>query len=88
MIGLSSNDIDDTYEIWPDVWPAFVVFETMSTQWRAGACGATGLDYGVLPNVMRLCGVKAADRIVIFDDIRSMEAEALSVMSEARQSSP
>ncbi|HHY1261524.1 TPA: DUF1799 domain-containing protein [Yersinia enterocolitica] len=32
-------------EIWPDVWPAFNVIRAMSTQWRTGMSGPTGLDY-------------------------------------------
>ncbi|WP_050999725.1 DUF1799 domain-containing protein [Pseudomonas chlororaphis] len=71
-------------EVWPDNWPAFTVFEAMSTQWRVGACGATGLDYGVLPSVIRMCGVPANSRQSIFSDIRQMEAEALAAMAEQR----
>ncbi|ROL86733.1 hypothetical protein BK640_29240 [Pseudomonas protegens] len=71
-------------EVWPDNWPAFIVFEAMYTQWRVGACGATGLDYGVLPSVIRMCGVPAGSRQSIFSDIRQMEAEALAVMAEQR----
>ncbi|MGP0015697.1 DUF1799 domain-containing protein [Pseudomonas sp.] len=70
--------------VWPDNWSAFTVFEAMATQWRVGACGATGLDYGVLPSVIRMCGVPAGDRQGIFHDIRQMEAEALQVMAEQR----
>ncbi|MFJ2362459.1 DUF1799 domain-containing protein [Pseudomonas sp. NPDC087697] len=73
-------------EVWPDVWSSFQVFEAMSTQWRTGACGATGLDYGVLPNVIRMCGVPLGERQRIFSDIRHMEAEALQVMAEQRDS--
>ncbi|MFS1292000.1 DUF1799 domain-containing protein [Pseudomonas piscis] len=54
----------------------------MSTQWRVGACGATGLDYGALPSVIRMCGVPVSSRQSIFSDIRQMEAEALAVMVE------
>lgn len=54
----------------------------MSTQWRTGACGATGLDYGVLMNVMRLSGIPAKERTAIFQDLRVMEAEALKLMSD------
>jgi len=84
---LSRKDVPvEEFGVWPDGWPAFTVFEAMATQWRVGACGATGLDYGALPGVMRLCGVPAGERQSIFRDIRDMENEALRVMAEQRES--
>ncbi|AZC88419.1 hypothetical protein C4K29_2116 [Pseudomonas chlororaphis subsp. piscium] len=88
MFGFSPEDYDETIEVWPDNWLAFLVMESMGTQWRAGTGGAIGLDYGVLPSVMRLTGVPAKERAVIFQDVRVMEAEALAVMAEARETSP
>ena len=58
----------------------------MSTQWRTGACGATGMDYSVLSGVIRMCGVPINRRQTIFSDFRRMEAEALQVMAEQRES--
>ena len=88
MFGFSPEDYDETVEVWPDNWKAFLVMDSMGTQWRTGACGATGLDYGVLPNVMRLVGVSAKDRPSVFQDIRVMESEAIAVMAQARDNSP
>ncbi len=67
-------------EIWPDNIIAVNVFVAMSTQWRTGVSGATGLDYGVLPHVMRLVGVGVKDRAAVFDEIRLMEDAALEMM--------
>ncbi|WP_343582479.1 DUF1799 domain-containing protein [Enterobacter sp.] len=39
------------------MWPSFLVFQAVSTQWRTGMGGASGLDYNVLPWVMRLHNV-------------------------------
>ena len=58
----------------------------MSTQWRTGACGATGMDYSVLSGVIRMCGVPISQRQIIFSDFRRMEAEALQVLAEQRES--
>jgi len=58
----------------------------MSTQWRTGACGATGMDYSVLSGVIRMCGAPISQRQTIFSDFRRMEAEALQVMAEQRES--
>jgi len=69
-------------EVWPDNAPSLNVFIAMSTQWRVGMSGATGLDYAALPGVMRLIGVSAAERADVFDDIRIMEDAALGKMRE------
>lgn len=58
------------------------VFIAMSTQWRIGMNGATGLDYNVLPTVMRLQAIPRIDWPDTFDCVRVMEAEAMNVMSE------
>nr|WP_093100398.1 DUF1799 domain-containing protein [Pseudomonas sp. Z003-0.4C(8344-21)] len=88
MFGFSPDDYDETFEVWPDNWKSFLVMDSMWTQWRTGACGATGLDYGVLPDVMKLVGIPAKERSRVFQDIRVMEAEAIAVMAAARDNSP
>ncbi|MEA9445447.1 DUF1799 domain-containing protein [Candidatus Fukatsuia symbiotica] len=65
-------------EIWPDIWPSFLVMRAMSTQWRTGMAGPTGLDYGCLPQVMTLLGVEP--HATVFDDIRTLESIALSLI--------
>ena len=72
----------DEFEIWPDNWLPVEVFISMGTQWRTGMAGPTGLDYGVLPDVMPLRGVPKAERAEVFDWIRMMEGEALDQMRE------
>lgn len=74
----------DEFEIWPDNWLPVEVFISMGTQWRVGAGGATGLDYGVLSDVMRLRGVPDADHAELFDWVRLMEGEALGIMREKK----
>jgi hypothetical protein len=58
----------------------------MSTQWRVGYAGATGLDYASLPPVMEMCGIDADARRSVFADVRVIEREALSIM--AKRSKP
>lgn len=67
-------------DIWPDNLLAVNVFLGMSTQWRAGMGGATGLDYGALPAVMRLTQVPPSERAEVFESIRVMEDAALEAM--------
>lgn len=82
-MGLFLSDLDsEDVLIWPDNWNSFTVFEAMGTQWRTGGCGATGLDYCALPNVMRLCGIKKKHQPDVFYDVRVMESEALKVMAD------
>jgi hypothetical protein len=71
-------------EVWPDNVPTISVFISMSTQWRVGMSGATGLDYTALPTVMRLTGVPAADRAEVFEGIRLMEDAALTKMHASK----
>jgi hypothetical protein len=67
-------------EVWPDNWTAVQTFIAMSTQWRVGMAGATGLDYGVLPAVLRLTGVPVKERSQAFEGIRVMEDAVLDMM--------
>ncbi|HHR6128472.1 DUF1799 domain-containing protein [Providencia alcalifaciens] len=72
-------DLDDV-EVVPDVWESYLVFSAMSTQWRVGMNGATGLDYSVIPNVLELLNIKS--KATIFDDLRVMELKALELINK------
>ncbi|EPI2106541.1 MULTISPECIES: DUF1799 domain-containing protein [Providencia] len=72
-------DLDDV-EVVPDVWESYLVFSAMSTQWRVGMNGATGLDYSVIPNVLDLLNIKS--KATIFDDLRVMELKALELINK------
>lgn len=67
-------------ELWPDNVATVDVFIGMGTQWRMGPGGATGLDYAVLPFVMRSVGIARPERQEVFDGLRVMEIEALGVI--------
>lgn len=69
----------DEVEIWAEHWPAVRVFESLSTQWRVGMAGPTGLDYAALPAVMDLLGID--DRAAVFDDLRILERAALEELT-------
>lgn len=80
------DDLDDaSVDIWPDNLTAANVFISITTQWRTGFGGATGLDYNVLPPVFRLLGVPRAQWADTFECVRVMEAEAMRVMAEQRE---
>ncbi len=78
--GLAETDFPPPADlvIWPENRHAVSVFCALSTQWRlAQGVGYTGLDYNVIPTVMRLRAVPAAERSAVFDQIRAMEREVL-----------
>lgn len=81
--GFSADDYSGDLEVWPDNWPAFRLFNALSTQWRTGACGATGLDYTSIRDVASYIGIKKRQIPELFPDLQIMEAEALAVMAEA-----
>lgn len=86
MYGLLPDDIDrSAFEVWPDNLPAVETFIALSTQWRTGALGVTGLDYGVLPAVLRIRAIPEPDWADLFDHLQVIESEALLIMSEKRK---
>lgn len=71
-------------EVWPENWPAWVLFCEMETQWRVGPGGATGLDYTPLFARMDRLGLTGPEWEQRFADIREIEAAALVQMREGR----
>lgn len=80
--GLTKSDVAVTVEIWEENYTAFRVFNSVSTQWRYSMSGITGLDYGVLPTVLRMLNIARSEWNQIFDDIRTMESVALTEMNK------
>lgn len=66
--------------VWPENITVTTVFLAMSTQWRHGFGGPTGLDYGALPEVWRRLKVAPDERDAVFHDLRVIEAAALNQM--------
>lgn len=70
-------------EVWAENWPIFQIFAyDLATQWRIGMCGATGLDYNVLPFLFRTRGIARSQWPQALDDIRAMEQAALTEMQQ------
>lgn len=85
MYGLTEDDLDEAaVEVWPENLPAVNAFIAMSTQWRVGGFGATGLDYNAAPPVFRFIQIPEEEWPDTFDGVRTMEAEALKIMGEKR----
>ncbi|MFC3457263.1 MULTISPECIES: DUF1799 domain-containing protein [Massilia] len=82
LAGLRPDDFsDDVVEIWPEHWDAYVLFAYMRTQWRAGAMGVIGLDYGVLHRKMDRMDLGALQYDELEADIQVMEFAALNLMN-------
>lgn len=85
MFGLKPEDMPpEIVEVWECVWPSFATFEAMATQWRVGMNGATGLEYATIPSVVEMLGYEKDQLKLIFQDIRFLENEALSIMRESQ----
>lgn len=69
-------------EIWPENHRAINLFTSISTQWRVGAGGPTGLDYNVLFTRMARMGLSDEQYEQLFDDIRVIESEALHILNK------
>jgi hypothetical protein len=73
----ATGDVD----LWPENEPVYFLFCYMQTQWRAGAMGATGLDYNVLHAKMGRMKLSADEFDELEADIQVMEYAALAAMS-------
>jgi Phage related hypothetical protein (DUF1799) len=77
------SEDDDAY-VWPENWPAFQLFTFLSTQWRTGFAGPTGLDYLAMYRAVDELDLTPEDRRDVIDCVRVMEAAALEFFQEQR----
>ena len=86
------GDDDDRCEVWNVNWPSVLLFLELETQWRCVARGMTGvllwlgLDYGAVADVLEMRSKAARRRRSnkrVFEDLRILEREALTIMNEA-----
>lgn len=85
-MGLKPSDFpEEDVLVFSDNWDSFRLFEAMSTQWRVGMCGETGLDYNTIPLLASSLLVPQDDFVEVIPNIRVMEAEALRVKAEQRE---
>lgn len=71
-------------EVWPENWQAWVLFCRVSTQWRVGMGGATGLDYGAIYPLLDRIAQDAEEWMDLFEDLQVLEGAALKQMSDNR----
>lgn len=72
------------FQVHPDNWKAFKVFEACRTQWRistgVGSVIYQGLDYAAVVAVINAMGIKKSS--LVFNQVRTIEYGALSVINE------
>lgn len=79
--GYEPDDFEP-FEVWPENWPAFALFSKLSTQWRVGMNGATGLAYSSVFGLIDRLGLPPDEQEAMFDDIQRMELAALDEMKK------
>jgi hypothetical protein len=75
---------DASVRVWPENWQAFRLFVALSTQWNVGMGGPTGIRYESIPTVLRLRAVPRGEWSLLFEQLRTMESEALKYFAERR----
>ncbi len=68
--------------IWPDNQAAVELFISISTQWRTGPSGMTGLDYNVLFYRLDRMQLNPEQHEQLFQAVRSIEIEALAAVHQ------
>lgn len=82
-IGAQASDLpQEVTDVWPENWPVVELFASLQTQWAEGPRGLIGLRYEVLPAVLDLQGVAPEARRDLFDGLRVMENEVLTVLRQ------
>lgn len=81
-LGLAPEDFPPPEcELWADNWPAIQLFTQVSTQWRVGMNGPTGLDYNVVFHELDRRELERAAYDDLMGSIRVIEHEALRILT-------
>jgi len=80
--GLTQADLEKDVFVWSDCWESVMVFHSLSSQWRMGFSGASGLDYSSLPFMFKIKNIPEEKQAEIFADIQVMEVAAIQQMRE------
>lgn len=84
-IGLMPEDFPPPeFTLWACNWPALQFYTQVSTQWRTGSAGATGLDYNVVFHELDRKGLKPDAYDEMMASIRVIEETALQVLHEKK----
>lgn len=83
--GFEPSDYEtDPVEVWPENQPAVSLFQFLSSQWRVGMSGPTGLDYNVAYRKMDRMGLTPAAYDDLESDLQVLEYEALATINQKK----
>jgi hypothetical protein len=68
------------YSVWPEHMDVLELFMRCMTQWRCGASGVIGLDYGVVLQMASLYQVQDLARVM--EDLQIMELRARDLINK------
>lgn len=68
--------------MWPENWPALMLFLDMETQWRVMEGMLVGLRYDAAETVMRIR--KLRNRSALLSDLQTMERAAMKAANKAK----
>ena len=80
LAGFAAKKSEEEVELWPENEQAIKLFSVLSTQWRVGMNGPTGLDYNVLFHKMDRMGLDPDEYELLESDIQVIEREALNII--------
>jgi hypothetical protein len=84
------GELEKQFVVYPCNADALRVFISMNTQWRvsAGMAGLSyiGFDYSALSEIWQRVGIAKCDRNRVFDQLRIMEAAALTELNASKKS--
>lgn len=69
------------YSIWPEHMEVLSLFLRCMTQWRCGASGVVGLDYGVVLQMASLYQI-TEDLARVMEDLQIMELHARDLINK------
>lgn len=68
------------YSVWPEHMDVLELFMRCMTQWRCGASGVIGLDYGVVMQMASLYQIQDLARVM--EDLQIMELHARGLINK------
>ncbi|WP_313401506.1 DUF1799 domain-containing protein [Stenotrophomonas sp.] len=72
-------------DLWPECALPIEIYSRVATQWRVGAGGPIGLDYGVIFYEMDREGLEGEKRDEVMAGIRVIETAALAEFASSSQ---
>ena len=79
--GFTEFDFSKAVEIWPENLQAIKLFSSLSTQWRVGPGGASGLDYAAVYPLMDRLNLAPDEWDLLLSDVQTLEGAALIAMA-------